>query len=44
MVYSDTSADRDQVKTVHRLVSQVSRAFFDPPYVIILDKMVTKDM
>jgi hypothetical protein len=44
MVYEDSKLDREQIKTVHRLVAQVSRAFFDPPYVIILDKMMTKDV
>lgn len=29
---------------VHRLVAQTSRAFFDPPYVIVLDRMLKQEV
>lgn len=35
---------KNELLTAHRLISQVSRALFDPPYVIVLDRMLTQEV
>ncbi|GHJ86193.1 hypothetical protein NliqN6_2595 [Naganishia liquefaciens] len=41
MPYEHTSLSQSQAATVQLLVSQVARAFFDPPYVVILERLMT---
>jgi hypothetical protein len=44
MVYENSGCTKEEIKAVHDLVSQVSRAFFDPHFVILMDRMMTSDM
>jgi hypothetical protein len=41
MPYEHTSLTSAQTATIQLLVSQVARAFFDPPYVVILERLMT---
>jgi hypothetical protein len=41
MPYEHTSLTQSQTATIQLLVSQVARAFFDPPYVVILERLMT---
>lgn len=41
MPYEHTSLTQAQTATIQLLVSQVARAFFDPPYVVILERLMT---
>lgn len=44
MVYDSSSNTNDEIKIVHKLVSQVTRAFMDPPFVVIMERLMTGDM
>lgn len=44
MVYENSGCTAQEIKTMHTLVAQVSRAFFDPHFVIIMDRMMSSDM
>ncbi|KAJ9124546.1 hypothetical protein QFC24_003338 [Naganishia onofrii] len=45
MPYEHTSLTASQAATIQLLVSQVSRAFFDPPYTVILERLMqTRDL
>jgi transcription initiation factor TFIIE subunit alpha len=41
MPYEHTSLTSAQTATIQLLVSQVARALFDPPYVVILERLMT---
>ncbi|KAJ9107590.1 hypothetical protein QFC21_001049 [Naganishia friedmannii] len=45
MPYEHTSLPAAQAATIQLLVSQVARAFFDPPYTVILERLMqTRDL
>jgi predicted transposase YdaD len=44
MVYENSGCTKDEIRAMHALVTQVSRAFFDPHFVILMDRMMTSDM
>jgi hypothetical protein len=44
MVYENSGCNKDEIRAMHALVTQVSRAFFDSHFVILMDRMMTSDM